>query len=124
MVILVSNYLRAQNEFVMSNDNVHLMIEKRDTLQENINKLLVQFTLSRLTKLELVLDAVNQLRHETDGKLKRTSVKLDEVIECTRLKVQKPIALKRVGQGGARKSLERKSLKRKAKDEAKRRLKI
>jgi hypothetical protein len=104
----------------MSNDNVHLMIEKLDTIQEDMVKLQGQFRYEALTKLDLVFDAIIQLSKATVEKLERTEGKLDEVIECTRLKEQKPIVFNRVGNGGVRK---RKTPKRKAKDEAKRRLK-
>jgi hypothetical protein len=72
------------------------------------------------TKFYAVLDEVIQLKRETNGKLERTEGKLDEVIECTRLKEQKPIVLNRVKKGAIHK---RKTLKRKANDEANKRLK-
>ena len=105
----------------MSNDNVHLMIEKMYTIREDMVELLAQLREEVLTKLETVFGAVIQFREGSEGKLESIEGKLDEVIEGTRLKEQKPIALIRVGQGGIRK---RKTPKRKAKDEAKKRLKI
>lgn len=57
-----------------------------------------QYRFEVLTNLDLVFDAVTQVRDETDGKLERASEKLDEIIECTILKEEKRIVLNRVGQ--------------------------
>lgn len=82
----------------MSNYNVHLMIEKMDTLRKYMFESLGQYRFEVLTNLDLVFDAVTQVRDETDGKLERASEKLDEIIECTILKEEKRIVLNRVGQ--------------------------
>lgn len=46
----------------MSNDNVHLRIEKLDTIQEDMVELLGKFRYEALTKLDLVYVAIILLR--------------------------------------------------------------
>lgn len=87
----------------MSNDNVHLRFEKMDAIREDMVGLLAQLRDEMWTKFDAVLDKVIILNRKTKEKLERTEGKLDEVIQCTRLKEQKPIVLNRVKKGGLHK---------------------
>jgi len=89
------------------------------TIREDVVYLLAQFRQETWTQIRDLMSALDELRWSTEENLGRTERKLDKVFECSSLKEQKPIVLNKVKKGRVHK---RKTLKRKAKDEAKNRL--